>query len=138
MDRRPGPGFQPRRCVDCNKAKAVEMAREYRIQDPEGKRAAEARWRLKNPDKVKAKNWIRRSIRFDVDAEEVLFSAVVDRDNAICQLCQRPVSMGYRWPHQMSPELDHKVPVSRGGPHTYENVQLAHRICNLRKGAKIV
>lgn len=35
------------------------------------------------------------------------------------------------------PSIDHIVPLSRGGAHTWSNVELAHRICNTRKGAKV-
>ncbi|WP_158070491.1 HNH endonuclease [Streptomyces luteocolor] len=33
----------------------------------------------------------------------------------------------------MSPSLDHVIPLSRGGSHRRDNVQLAHLRCNLRK-----
>lgn len=32
------------------------------------------------------------------------------------------------------PSIDHIVPLSRGGRHAWDNVQLAHRICNTLKG----
>jgi 5-methylcytosine-specific restriction endonuclease McrA len=34
----------------------------------------------------------------------------------------------------MGPSLDHIVPVSLGGTHTWANVQLAHLRCNVSKG----
>ena len=37
------------------------------------------------------------------------------------------------WPDPMSASLDHIVPLSRGGTHTLDNVQLAHLACNERK-----
>jgi 5-methylcytosine-specific restriction endonuclease McrA len=36
------------------------------------------------------------------------------------------------------PTLDHLMPVSRGGEHSYRNVGTAHRGCNSRKGARQV
>ena len=33
-----------------------------------------------------------------------------------------------------APELDHIIPLSAGGSHTYDNVACAHRSCNLDKG----
>jgi 5-methylcytosine-specific restriction endonuclease McrA len=38
------------------------------------------------------------------------------------------------WPDPKSASLDHVRPISRGGSHTYFNVQLAHLTCNLKKG----
>jgi 5-methylcytosine-specific restriction endonuclease McrA len=32
-------------------------------------------------------------------------------------------------------EVDHILPLARGGPHRYENVQPSHGDCNRRKGA---
>lgn len=31
------------------------------------------------------------------------------------------------------PSVDHIIPIAKGGEHSWENVQLAHRICNYRK-----
>lgn len=33
---------------------------------------------------------------------------------------------------------DHKVSIARGDLHTWSNVQLAHRLCNTRKGVRFV
>jgi 5-methylcytosine-specific restriction endonuclease McrA len=62
------------------------------------------------------------------------FWKVADRDNLTCQLCGEPVSLTAQAPHPLSPSLDHIVPLSRGGSHSYDNVQLAHFLCNSRKG----
>ena len=59
---------------------------------------------------------------------------VFDRDGWQCQIC------GVRTPkklrgsmHKHAPELDHVVAISKGGPHTWANVQCSCRSCN---GAK--
>lgn len=48
--------------------------------------------------------------------------AVMVRDNFECQYCGRPAD-----------NVDHVVPKSRGGAHTWENVVAACRPCNSRK-----
>lgn len=58
---------------------------------------------------------------------------VYERDSWICKICNNPVDSGLDWPDPMSPSLDHVVPISKGGPHAYTNVQLAHLGCNSRK-----
>lgn len=61
-----------------------------------------------------------------------------------CALCGYPIDYslttyydqqkGKYLPHPMRFEVDHIVPVSRGGdPYDYANLQAAHRICNQKK-----
>lgn len=63
---------------------------------------------------------------------------VFERDGWICGLCHELVERRRRFPDPQSASLDHIIPVSRGGEHTPENVQLAHLICNSRKSARLV
>jgi len=49
--------------------------------------------------------------------------SVFTRDDNACQYC----GIG-------AENIDHVIPKSRGGPHTWENVVAACRRCNLRKG----
>lgn len=55
-----------------------------------------------------------------------------------CGICGGLVDKKLKTPHPLSPEVDEIIPVSRGGnPLDFNNVQLAHRICNQRKSDKI-
>lgn len=36
------------------------------------------------------------------------------------------------------PSVDHVIPLSKGGTHTWDNVKLAHKRCNSKKGNKDV
>jgi predicted nucleic acid-binding Zn ribbon protein len=60
---------------------------------------------------------------------------VYDRDSWVCGICLGPVDQEIRWPDLMSASLDHVMPLVAGGQHTPENTQIAHWICNVRKGA---
>ena len=56
----------------------------------------------------------------------------------VCGICGRPVDKTLPAGTPMSPELDEIIPVARGGsPHDIDNLQLTHRICNQRKGARM-
>lgn len=56
-----------------------------------------------------------------------------------CALCGKPIDYTLPAGHPMSFEIDEIIPVSKGGsPYSRENTQAAHRICNQRKGNKII
>lgn len=73
--------------------------------------------------------------RGKIQAEAYTDRSVFDRDGWICYLCGVAVSTVDKWPHRMAPTIDHIVPISRGGPDTFENVACAHWGCNQDKGA---
>lgn len=57
----------------------------------------------------------------------------------ICGICGREVDFRYKYPHPLSPCIDHIIPVSKGGhPSDIDNLQLAHWTCNRQKSDKIV
>lgn len=58
----------------------------------------------------------------------------------VCGICGRPVDThgAYKYPHPLSPCIDHIVPIAKGGhPSDIENLQLAHWTCNRQKSDKI-
>lgn len=61
---------------------------------------------------------------------------VYERDNWLCSLCGFPVDRELAWPDPLCASLDHVVPLAAGGEHSRANTQLAHWICNVRKGAR--
>lgn len=63
--------------------------------------------------------------------EQVDLTAVYDRDNGRCGICYRPVRFNEF-------TLDHIYPISKGGSHTFHNVQIAHSACNTSKGNRTI
>jgi 5-methylcytosine-specific restriction endonuclease McrA len=64
---------------------------------------------------------------------------VFERDGWRCQICKKrtPARLrGLRKPD--SPTLDHITPISKGGGHTWSNVQCACWACNSSKGATVL
>jgi 5-methylcytosine-specific restriction endonuclease McrA len=56
---------------------------------------------------------------------------VFDRDKWTCQLCKKKTPKALRGSlDPRAPELDHIMPVSLGGEHSYRNTQCSCRACN--------
>ena len=58
---------------------------------------------------------------------------VYERDRGVCQICGLPVPRRCERNEGWSRTMDHIEPVMTGGSHSYDNCQLAHRICNCVK-----
>ena len=100
-------------CQPC----AIERARAYR-----------------RAHKLKRTLRLRCAVRETVDPIKVFA-----RDGWKCALCGVDTPAALRGSYDdCAPELDHIVPVSLGGPHTYANTQCACRRCNGRKGARLI
>ena len=77
-----------------------------------------------------------------VDSDITLFK-LYKRDNGFCYLCgkvcdwnDKEVRANVIICGNQYPSIDHIVPLSKGGLHSWNNVKLAHRICNSLKGDK--
>lgn len=60
-----------------------------------------------------------------------------ERDEWTCHLCLHPIDRHRRCPDPLAATMDHLLPLSLGGQHTWENTAAAHAICNFNKGAKL-
>ena len=57
----------------------------------------------------------------------------------VCGICGHEVDFSMKFPHPLSPCIDHIIPVSKGGhPSDIANLQLAHMTCNRQKSDKLV
>lgn len=107
-----------------------EKSAQWRAENPGEKRAANAKWKAENPDRLKSLNSAYRARKrgnggkLSIDIVKKLF--VLQR--GLCPCCRQPLGDDYH--------LDHKIPLSRGGANTDENVQLLRQRCNIQKGAK--
>lgn len=59
------------------------------------------------------------------------------RDKGLCHICESKVDMNLNSNDNMYGSIDHVMPIAKGGTHTWDNVKLAHRICNSIKGAEV-
>lgn len=57
----------------------------------------------------------------------------------MCGICGKPVDFTAKYPHPLSPCIDHIIPIAKGGhPSDMENLQLAHWTCNRQKSDKLI
>jgi 5-methylcytosine-specific restriction endonuclease McrA len=108
-----------------------ERRRLRRLEKPGENYSHVKKWRERNPDKQRKQARVFVSIRrarkkSNGPFERVDPDAVLRRDRGVCGICGKPVEGPVF-------EIDHIVPLSRGGAHTMANVQLAHRTCNRKK-----
>lgn len=101
---------------------------------------ARQHWRRNNPENyriMKAKeHHKRRANKYangPIDTIDPM--SVFARDGWVCGICGKKVKQHLKFPHPMSASLDHIRPLADGGTHTFDNVQLAHLLCNSLKGA---
>jgi 5-methylcytosine-specific restriction endonuclease McrA len=79
------------------------------------------------PDPRKAHGPLRATLRKRVFAAQ-----------SHCGICGREVDQSLPAHNPLSPELDEIIPIARGGsPYDIDNLQIAHRVCNRKKGAKL-
>ena len=56
----------------------------------------------------------------------------------VCGICGNEVDFSLKFPHPLSPTIDHIIPVAKGGhPSDINNLQLAHFWCNRQKSDKL-
>lgn len=89
-------------------------------------------WHATNKDVVNAihvtSNNKRRAAKYaNGPVESIDLETLFKRDKGICGICKEECTMN-------EGSIDHIVPISKGGAHTWNNVQLAHLPCNIRKG----
>lgn len=64
---------------------------------------------------------------------------IILRTQKICAICGQEVDRRYKYPHPLSPSIDHIIPLAKGGhPSDLSNLQLAHRWCNRWKADKLI
>lgn len=79
-----------------------------------------------------------------VDAD-INVNRLFKRDKGKCWICGGKCDFndiaisakGNEYPGDNYPEIEHVIPISRGGLHSWDNVRLAHHKCNAQKGANL-
>lgn len=115
----------------------------YRRNHPERLREKERRRLEKDPASASARAALRRARRNNAPVvESVNRQTVAELASWICKLCDCPIDPDapFRLPDgRNNPEylnVEHYVPLTRGGEHSYANCYASHARCNWQKNNK--
>ena len=122
-----------RRSYERNRAKRLDTMKRYYQANREWLDASGREWRKAHPEKEQG-GFRRRARTYGVAYQPgITWRSVLAQHGDKCGLCGVSVMpIGHR-ADPLSATVDHKVPMSKGGAHIWANVQLAHRLCNVRR-----
>ncbi len=144
-----GYNYHKCRCDDCKLAKKNSQIRQspefYKDRRKNNERYKEQerqrnkRRRLLETRKASNRKYhsSRRARLINAFVENVDHSIVFEAVDYICQQCGIACDKEAVYPAKDFPSLDHIIPLSKGGEHSYNNVQLLCLECNLRKSDKL-
>lgn len=117
-----------------NPERAREIHAKSRAKHSAKHVARAKKWRLEHPEEYKilsreAANR-RRARKKNSTIGKIDYTEVQYRTYGCCGICGEPVGPDFHY--------DHVIPISKGGSHTTDNLQLSHPSCNVRKSAKLV
>lgn len=129
-----------------NREQYLESLRQWRIKNADHKSQNDRAWRKANPDKVRAtgirKYHRRRAIIAEVGFEYFTNQQVLDLYGNKCHICNKEIDLSAPrsckqegWENGL--QIDHVIPIAKGGGDTLDNVRPAHGICNIKKGSKV-
>lgn len=111
--------FEPLCVVSERRAVVLVLKEKAEIIEPTDRELHAERLTVAVPSVIRLRRFVRVPYRSRVPLSR---RAVFVRDGHRCQYCNGPAE-----------NLDHVVPRSRGGEHSWENVVAACRTCNMRK-----
>jgi 5-methylcytosine-specific restriction endonuclease McrA len=119
-------------CAEWRKRNTIRIKKwwqKYKQQHAERIKENRRKYERENPEKVKASKHTRRTrilgLDSKIDSDYVKFLKIVQ--GMRCNYCEQTMS---------DYQIDHIVPIARGGDNRNENLQLLCAPCNRQKGAK--
>lgn len=126
-----------RQKYSANKEAHNALTRSWYENNKDRAKELHAEWKRNNKDKVRDYDNRRRALEAGTSVGPIDTEALWEASQGVCGLCSEPLFEGPVFPDPLSPSLDHIVPLSKGGTHTQDNIQLAHLGCNVRKGNRV-
>jgi 5-methylcytosine-specific restriction endonuclease McrA len=125
-----------------NQEKIRNQVRKYRSENREIISERRKKRHLDNPDEARRASVKRRALKFSNEHSPYTEAEVLSLYGTDCHICNQPIDLeaprharNFGW--ELGLQMDHVIPISKGGPDTLENVKPAHGLCNNRKGSKV-
>lgn len=121
-------------CKHCGKLYIINKNNNIYCSNRCANRHSEGKHTRERIDKAKQNGKVDNTITLD---------KLIKRDNNICYICNKECNeLDYIYQGNTFiagnyyPSIDHVVPIAKGGTHEWNNIRLAHRICNSIKSDK--
>lgn len=115
--------YEPLSVVSCRRALVLVWRDRATVVEERGEVWSSAEQTFAVPSVVRLNYYVKAPFHRSVPLTR---RAVFGRDGNLCQYCGAPAE-----------SLDHVVPRSRGGGHTWDNVVACCRRCNIKKGNRL-
>jgi len=132
-------GYRHSWCKDCknkyckqyyqnNKEQSSKYSKQRRQDNIEIYKERDKQYRMNNPDKINAHTAKRKARKLN----QTPIDANMSKINKIYSICtyMNSISINCKW------HVDHIKPVSKGGLHHQDNLQILDSISNMKKGSK--
>lgn len=132
-------------CAPCREASRL-YRKDWGEKNRDRHNAISKKWVKENPDKHRVRmrdiSRRRRAKKLSVESEFYTQDIILEIYGATCHICLKDIdllapqhaSMGEGW--ELGLQLDHIVPISKGGNDKIENIRPSHALCNMKKGNK--
>ena len=128
-------------CNACKKAESQYKSEWYK-KNKITILAKHKEWDLKNTEKRRElrrkTERKRRSDKFNNGSEPYSEQQVLNEYEAICHICTNSIDLSLSRKSPMGLQIDHLVPLAKGGQDKLNNVRPSHARCNQQKGVKVL
>lgn len=131
------------KCDNCKKWNTLRnfYRNNTRIEYKKRQLQSSKKWKSNNLESGRRNESRRRALKNKNGFSIYTESQVLELYGSSCYLCNKEIDMKAsrlagrgQWEYGLN--IDHVMPISKGGPDTIENVRPSHVLCNIRKGAK--
>lgn len=81
-----------------------------------------------------ARKAVKKGARKNGFGRTITLQRLIARDGPMCAICGKPTDYAAHHLTDEYPSIDHVVPLSHGGDHSWTNIRVAHRGCNSFRG----